>query len=147
MPTQQSKTHLQEQSFTYQLATPIETEIESIGSINGYPNGTFYIDNIVTASGIYKGQMNVVNSDYPIKSIEKIYKISSTGSQTEVPVTGSTILSGGLGFTHTSLVDNDIVWFTYIPTNQSFKSTNTVTYSAGLNLERFQEEWITSYFT
>jgi hypothetical protein len=102
-------------TLIYQLATPVISDIQTSGSLFGYPSGTVYVENVLPVAGVYKSTgIAVTYPDFPIASIEKISKIDpATGVETEVPVTSAVIASDKLSFTHPSLVAGDIIFFTY----------------------------------
>lgn len=98
----------------YQLATPIITENVSSGTLLAYPSGTVYWEPVIADVAIYATGASILNTGYPISSLESIYKIDLvTGEQTPLAVASATVASGGLSFTHTGLVDGDLVGFTY----------------------------------
>jgi hypothetical protein len=102
-------------TLTYQLATPVVTDIQTSGSLFGYPSGTVYVENVLPVAGLYEATgIKVTNSDFPIATLEKISKIDSvTGVETEVAVANAVISADKLSFTHPGLVAGDIVFFTY----------------------------------
>ena len=84
---------------------------------------------------IYATNATITNTDYPIKTLEKIVKINSDGSQTNLAVSDATVDSGGLSFTHTSLTSGDKVWFSYVyDVANLFKSKTTVTFYDNRNV-------------
>lgn len=98
----------------YQLATPIITENVSSGTLLAYPSGTVYWEPVIADVAIYATGASILNTGYPISSLESIYKIDLvTGEQTPLAVASATVASGGLSFTHTGLIDGDLVGFTY----------------------------------
>jgi hypothetical protein len=113
----------------YQLATPIETEILSLGIPQSYQGGTIYIDDMMADADLYTTNALISNTAYPIKSLDRIVRINADGSQTELAVIGATIAGDKLSFTHTGLVANDIVWFSYTyDIANTFQSLTTATY-------------------
>lgn len=109
----------------YQLATPIETEIDIDNVLYGLPNGTIYIDDVVEDADIYTTNITVTN---PILTLEEIVKIANDGTQTKLAVSGATVAGDGLSFTHTGLTAGDKVWFSYKYRGTNIKGTTTVTY-------------------
>jgi hypothetical protein len=118
----------------YELATPIPTEILALGNLIGYENGTVYIDDIMQDADIYGTNATITNTDYPIKTLESVIKINADGSQTALAVSGATVASGGLSFTHALLTSGDKVWFSYIIDGDYFNSTSTITYYDNKNV-------------
>ena len=101
-------------TLTYQLAEPIETHVQTSGSLVSYPSGTIYVDPIVADAGIYTDKMEVLYSDLPIKALEKISKVDfDTGLETELDITAAVIAEDKLSFTHPDLTSGDIVFFVY----------------------------------
>ena len=109
----------------YQLATPIETEIAVIGNAMAYPNGTFYIEDMVRRNGVYNAGITV---DKAILTLDNIYKLNDDGSSTKLSITGATVAGDGLSFTHTSLSNGDFVWFDYFYRGTNVKGLSTVYY-------------------
>jgi hypothetical protein len=122
---EQARTLLVGKNIYYQLATPIETPISVIGNAIAYPNGTFYIEDVVRRSGVYSSGITV---DKPIKTLDNIYKLNDDGSSTKLEVSGATIAGDGLSFTHTSLSNGDFVWFDYYYQGTNVKGLSTVYY-------------------
>jgi hypothetical protein len=113
----------------YQLATPIETEILANGIPQSYQGGTIYVDDMMADADLYTTNALISNTAYPIKSLDRIVRINADGSQTELAISGATIAGNKLSFTHTGLVANDIVWFSYTyDIANTFKSLTTATY-------------------
>jgi hypothetical protein len=110
----------------YQLATPIETELLSNGILQGQPNSTIYIDNILEDADIYGTNATISDSDLPILELEEIIKFNSDGTQTKLSVANATIAVDGLSFTHTGLTSGDYVYFTYKIDGNYFNSTSTI---------------------
>ena len=98
----------------YQLATPVITENVTSGSIIAYPSGTIYSEPVIADVAVYSTSAGILNTGYPISTLESIYKIDSvTGEQTPLAVASATVASGGLSFTHSGLTAGDLVGFTY----------------------------------
>jgi hypothetical protein len=113
----------------YLLATPIETEILSLGIPQSYQGGTIYVDEMMADADLYTTNALISNTAYPIKTLDRIVRINADGSQTELAISGATIAGDKLSFTHTGLVANDIVWFSYTyDIANTFKSLTTATY-------------------
>jgi hypothetical protein len=124
-----AQTDLAGTKIYYQLATPIETEILSLGIPQSYQGGTIYIDDMMADADLYTTNALISNTAYPIKSLDRIVRINADGSQTELAVSGATIAGDKLSFTHTGLVANDIVWFSYTyDIANTFQSLTTATY-------------------
>jgi hypothetical protein len=109
----------------YQLATPIETEIAVINNAFSYPNGTFYIEDVVRSSGVYNAGITV---DKPILTLNEIYRLNDDGSSTKLAVSGATVAGNGLSFTHSSLSNGDFVWFDYFYQGTNVKGLSTIYY-------------------
>jgi len=90
----------------YQLATPITTPIDSDGAI---PAGaSVYWEPAIPDVGIYTTKFDIFDTDHPISSIDKLYKVDfATGVQTLL--TDAVIAGDGLSFTSASLTSGDLV--------------------------------------
>ena len=98
----------------YQLATPITTEIDADGVLNGYENGTVYIENAVKDMAIYNSGFTITNDDYLISELETIVKVDKiTGLQTVYSASNAVVAGDKLSFTHSSLANGDLVFITY----------------------------------
>jgi hypothetical protein len=116
-------------TLTYQLATPIEIPIQTSGSLVSYPSGTVYIEPYVADAGIYVDKMEVLYSDLPIKTLEKISKVDfDTGFETELDITAAVIAEDKLSFTHPDLVEGDIVFFVYEYDQESTEGETEIEY-------------------
>ena len=125
----QAKTQLAGQKLTYQLAEPIITPIQVSGNLISYPSGTVYVENVVADAGIYGDNLNVLHTDLSIKEVEKVSKVDfTTGVETELDVSQCVIAEDKLSFTHPSLVDGDIVLFTYYYDLESTLGETTIDY-------------------
>jgi hypothetical protein len=125
----QAQTFVSGTEVYYELATPIETEILSLGIPQSYQGGTIYIDDMMADADLYTTNALISNTAYPIKSLDRIVRINANGSQTELAISGATIATNKLSFTHTGLTANDIVWFSYTyDIANTFKSLTTATY-------------------
>lgn len=116
-------------TLTYQLAEPEIIPIQVSGSLTSHPNGTVYIEPIVADAGIYGDKLNVLHADLPIKEIEKVSKVDfTTGVETELDVSQCVVSEDKLSFTHPSLVDGDIVFFTYFYDKESTLGETEIEY-------------------
>ena len=99
------------------------------GNLISYPSGTVYVENVVADAGIYGDNLNVLHTDLPIKEVEKVSKVDfTTGVETELDVSQCVIAEDKLSFTHPSLVDGDIVFFTYYYDLESTLGETTIEY-------------------
>lgn len=115
--------------LTYQLATPIEIPIEVSGTLLSYPSGTIYVENAVADAGIYSDKFTILNTDLPIKEIEKISKVDfNTGVETELDVSLAVIAPDGSNFAHPDLTENDITFATYFFDKESTEGELTAEY-------------------
>lgn len=90
----------------YQLATPIEQEITSIGTLLPQPHGTVYITNEVAEVGIYDSGLTTTRQ---ATSIVELYILNNDGTKTKLTngvISGNTITSA-------SLTDGDLVFVSY----------------------------------
>lgn len=110
-----AKTALAGTKLTYQLAEPIITPINVSGTLLSYPKGTVFAEPVLPVAGIYADAgITVTNTNFPIGSIERIYKIDfATGVETEIDPSSAVVSGDGLSFTHPDLTAGDIVFFTY----------------------------------
>jgi uncharacterized repeat protein (TIGR02543 family) len=109
-----AKTALAGTDIYYQLATPITTEITADGVLNGYENGTVYVENAVKDMAIYNSGFVLTNTNYPISELETIIKIDKiTGLQTVYSASNAVVAGDKLSFTHSSLANGDLVYITY----------------------------------
>ena len=117
-------------TLIYQLATPVVTDIQTSGSLFGYPSGTVYVEPVLPVAGLYEATgIKVTNSDFPIATLEKISKIDpNTGVETDIPVSGAVIAGDKLSVTHPSLVAGDIVFFTYFHSVEGTVGETTIGY-------------------
>ena len=98
----------------YQLATPIYTPIASSGVLQSYPSGTIYAEHSLADAGLYDSGIAVLNTDFPIATIESLYKVDfATGVKTALDHTTAAVAGDGLSFTHAGLAAGDLVFFTY----------------------------------
>lgn len=113
----------------YQLAEPIESPVQTSGTLLSNPSGTVYCEKAIADAGIYSDKMTVLNVSFPIATLEKIAKIDfDTGVETEIDVSTAVIAVGGLSFTHPNLTADDIVFFTYLCANESTEGEMTLSY-------------------
>jgi hypothetical protein len=109
----------------YQLATPITTPIDQDGAI---PAGeSVYFEPVIADVGIYSDKFDILDTDYPISSIDKLYKVDF---ETGVPtlLTDAVIASDGLSFTSASLSDGDLVNVLYYYATANPEGLTTATY-------------------
>ena len=127
---EQARQQLAGTTLIYQLATPVVTDIQTSGSLFGYPSGTVYVEPVLPVAGLYEATgIKVTNSDFPIATLEKISKIDpNTGVETDIPVSGAVIAGDKLSFTHPSLVAGDIVFFTYFHSVEGTVGETTIGY-------------------
>jgi len=125
-----AKTALAGTKLTYQLAEPIITPINVSGTLLSYPKGTVYAEPVLPVAGIYTANgISVTNTDFPIESIEHIYKIDfTTGVETEIDPSSAVVSGDRLSFTHPDLAEGDIVFFTYYHDVTGTNPKITVTY-------------------
>lgn len=100
-------------NFIYQLATPIITELLP-EPLKSSPNGSIIYENVRREIGTYGINAAVSNSAAPIKTMRKLYKVLADG--TKIPlsvVTGITIATDKLSFTHTGLTSGDNIEWEY----------------------------------
>lgn len=105
----------------------IETPIISSGVLNGYNNGTVYVDDIVVDYDEYTTQFDITNTNYPIDSLEKIEKYSN-GIWESLDIEDATIAVDGLSFTHTELSSGDLIYIEYKPQGNYVDGLTTITY-------------------
>jgi len=109
----------------YQLATPITTPIDSDGII---PAGASVLwEPAIPDVGIYTDKFEILDTDHPIASIDKLYKVDfATGVQTQL--TDAVVAGDGLSFTSVSLTDGDLVNVIYYYETANPEGLTTVTY-------------------
>ena len=109
----------------YQLATPITTPIDSDGSL---PAGASVLwEPAIPDVGIYTTKFDILDTDHPIASIDKLYKVDfTTGVQTLL--TDAVVAGDGLSFTSASLADGDLVNVIYFYATANPEGLTTVTY-------------------
>lgn len=97
------------------LSNPITAPVNVSGTLLSYPKGIVYSEPVLPVAGIYTANgISVTNTDFPIESIERIYKIDfATGVETEINPSSAVVAGNGLSFTHPGLAAGDIVFFTY----------------------------------
>lgn len=108
----------------YQLATPTETKLTTIGNLLAFPNGRVRLEPNIIEAGVYNSGYSIGNEDYPIDSIVKVTKIDSTGAETDI--TDSVIDGDNLGFTSASLTDGDVVVLEYAYESNGIQPDMTV---------------------
>jgi len=112
----------------YELAQPIETEIQVFGNILGHSNGTVYVESVMQDVALYNSKLDVPNVDYPIESLETIEVVGADGFITKLDVSDAVVASDGLSFTHPSLAVNDMVYFTYYYSDSNPFGNTIITY-------------------
>jgi hypothetical protein len=112
-------------TLTYVLTTEVKTNIDQDGSL---PAGeSVYFEPVIADVGIYTDKFDILDTDYPISSIDKLYKVDfSTGVQTQL--TNAVIASDGLSFTSASLTDGDLVNVIYFYATANPEGLTTATY-------------------
>jgi len=112
------------------LSNPTTTPINVSGTLLSYPKGTVYTEPVLPVAGIYTANgISVTNTDFPIESIERIYKIDfATGVETEINPSSAVVAGNRLSFTHPDLAEGDIVFFTYYHDVTGTNPKITVTY-------------------
>jgi hypothetical protein len=120
-----ARTALAGTQILYELATPIETEVLTVGSLLGHSKGTVYVEDVLSDYDLYSTN---VTTDKAISSLSEIVKFDSEGLQTKLDIADATIAGDGLSFTHTDLSEGDFVWFSYYYTNDNIFSNTTITY-------------------
>ena len=113
----------------YPLANPITTENITSGIPISYPSGSIYLEPALADAGVYTDKMSILQTAFPISSLESIKKINSvTGEETPLDVTTAIIAEDGLSFTHPNLALNDIVFFTYFYPETGCYGSNSFNY-------------------
>jgi len=109
----------------YQLATPITTPIDSDGNI---PAGaSVFWEPAIPDVGIYTTKFDIFDTDHPISSIDKLYKVDfATGVQTQL--TDAVVAGDGLSFTSASLTDGDLVNVIYFYATANPEGLTTAEY-------------------
>jgi len=109
-----AKTALAGTKVWYKLATEVPTKYLP-QTLIAEPNGTMIVSPTIKDNGVYDGGFSVSNEDYPISSLESVYKADPTTGlpQTPIAISTCTIDSDGLGFTSTALSDGDSVIAVY----------------------------------
>jgi len=113
----------------FSLATPVVTPIDHAGILNSAESGTVYHEPVVADAGIYGAKMDILNTAYPIASLEEI--IVHTDVDTYLDVSAAVIAADGLSFTHPSLVSGDLVLFTYAFAKEKVNGMLTATFYDG----------------
>ena len=114
-----------EGTLKYQLETPITTPIDQDGAI---PAGaSVYWEPAIPDVGIYTDKFEILDTDHPIASIDKLYKVDfATGVQTQL--TDAVVAGDGLSFTSASLTAGDLVNVIYFYSVANPEGLTTVTY-------------------
>jgi len=97
----------------YELALPVTTPNQATGTLITHPSGTVYIENALADSGLYDGGITVLNTDFPIKTLERIQKIID-GYTVDIDVSKAVVSLDKLSFTHPNLVNGDVIVFEYL---------------------------------
>ena len=109
------------------LVEPITTPIQTSGSLIAYPSGTVYIEQVVADAGMYTTQMDILNTDLPIKTLDKLSKVDyTTGLERSLDVSKAVITAQS--FTHPDLTMGDIVFFEYYYDLESTNGNASVKY-------------------
>ncbi|MGE4284326.1 MAG: hypothetical protein AB7G87_11475 [Clostridia bacterium] len=116
-------------NVNYTLATPIITPINHAGILNSTESGTVYHEPVVADAAIYGTNISIINTTYPISSIEEI--IVHTNVDTYLDVSKAVVSGDGLSFTHPDLRAGDLVLFTYVFNNEKVNGLVTATYYDG----------------
>lgn len=119
---------------TYATLDPLPAPIEvaTSGVLQSYPSGTIYAEHALADAGIYSTNIEVVNTDFPIESLESLYIVDPlTGALTELDESTATVAVDGLSFTHAGLTSGDIVFFTYFYAFSGVWGENTYSHFDG----------------
>lgn len=100
-------------TLIYELANYIETEVQVMGNISGFPLGHVYVESAIQSVALYGAQMDVDDVNYPIEILEYIEIVHSDSSITKLDINTAVIAGDGLSFTHPDLALGDVVYFTY----------------------------------
>ena len=119
-------------SLNYQLATP-QTFTYNTTPILSYKNGTVIVQNRTKEAKAYGTQINISNTDLPIKNMCKVSKIEN-GIITPVAPENITVNPNGLSFTITGAVEDEIYEYEY-EYPQELSTVPTVSYSVAVNQE------------
>jgi hypothetical protein len=119
--------------LTYELATPIETELQPIGNLQGHPNGTVYVDNVYQEVLSYSSGLTTT---YDISTIDKLIKINSDGSQTEFDTSTATLTSNQISAI-TGATDGDLFYVEYYYTGTYVDGLTTINYYMAMEDLRF----------
>jgi hypothetical protein len=96
-------------SLTYQLATPIEHDIQVTGSTWAYPSGTVIVEPVLGDIDFYGTGITIEGGEF--SSIDRVTKVD-LDEGTEIDVTDScTLNDDGDGFTCTELDAGDLCWY------------------------------------
>jgi hypothetical protein len=117
-------------TLIYQLAEPEIIPVQVSGNIVSHPSGTVYFEHGTFVTGVYtENGINVMYSDLPIKSINKIVKIEyETGLEHDIDTSKAVISTDKLSFTHPELTASDIVFFDYDYDIESTEGEATIEY-------------------
>jgi hypothetical protein len=116
--------------LTYELAEPIETELQPIGNLIGSSGATVYVDNVVQEVLSYSSGLTTT---YDIATIEKLIKINSDGSQTEFDTSDATLTDNQISNV-TGATDGDLFYVEYKYTGTHVSGLTTITYYDNRNV-------------
>jgi hypothetical protein len=111
----------------YTLATPTITPIAHAGLLNSNSNGTTYFEPVIADAGVYSTKIDILLTEYPISSLERIIK-RVNGVDVELSTSTAVIAGNGLSFTHPNLANGDLVMFTYAYNRESIGRSMTLTH-------------------
>lgn len=139
---EQAKEQLVGTKLIYQLAEPYEIPVRWEG-VNGYKDGTIYIENIFPEIGFYYNNgLYPHYPDYPIGSVDTLYKVDKeTGLRTSLDVSKCKYIRGAvepgvttiLGFRHPDLENGDLCDWDYIPADIFPNPETTITADTNLS--------------
>jgi hypothetical protein len=119
--------------LTYELATPIETELQPIGNLQGHPNGTVYVDNVYQEVLSYSSGLTTT---YDISTVDKLIKINADGSQTEFDTSTATLTSNQIT-SITGATTGDLFYVEYYYTGTYVDGLTTINYYMAMEDLRF----------
>jgi len=131
-----AKTALAGLTLTYALNTSNYEKTYNMvsGNLLAKPKGTVYFDNVIADANVYDSGFTILNTDFPIESVESAYKLNDDLSQTEIDVSTITIDASKERFTSTAMTDDDIIIIDYIPDIDTVGGLNTLSYLNSTNL-------------
>lgn len=111
---EEAKTLLAGTKLIYQLAVPVQHELQ-VAPLQSFESGTLIQEHVIGEVGFYSSKCSVIDSNYPIEFIDKLYKVNAVnGSKTSLDITKAEIASDGYSFTHSDLVNGDLVDWDYV---------------------------------